>query len=87
MEKVKRTWYKTPVVIRKPLVLVLGVTIVVVGVILLPLPGPGWLIIFLGLAILGTEFMIAERARIYLVNNGKHLWQQLRQAIAKRRKH
>lgn len=83
----KRTWYKTPVVVRKPLVLILGVTIIVVGIILLPLPGPGWVIIFLGLAVLGTEFVFAQRARDYLIANSKQLWQQLRDAVSKRRKH
>ena len=40
---------------------VLGGTIIVVGIILLPLPGPGWLVIFLGLGLLATEFEWAER--------------------------
>lgn len=48
-----------------------GTGVVVVGVILLPLPGPGWLIIFIGLGILSTEFTWAERllsgARRFLV--------------------
>lgn len=35
---------------------VLGLLIVVTGVILLPLPGPGWLIIFLGIGVWATEF-------------------------------
>lgn len=44
---------------------VLGVAVIAVGVILLPLPGPGWLIIFLGLGILATEFAWAERLLDY----------------------
>jgi uncharacterized protein (TIGR02611 family) len=40
---------------------VLGAAIIVTGIILLPLPGPGWLIIFAGLALLATEFAWAER--------------------------
>ncbi len=40
---------------------VLGLVIVVVGVILLPLPGPGWLIIFLGIGVWATEFAWAHR--------------------------
>jgi len=40
---------------------VLGATVAVVGLILVPLPGPGWLIVFLGIAILGTEFPAAHR--------------------------
>jgi uncharacterized protein (TIGR02611 family) len=38
-----------------------GLVVIVVGIILLPLPGPGWLIIFIGLAIWGTEFEWAHR--------------------------
>ncbi len=40
---------------------VLGVAIVVVGLVLLPAPGPGWLIIFAGLAVLASEFEWAQR--------------------------
>ncbi len=39
----------------------IGLVIVVVGVILLPLPGPGWLIIFLGIGVWATEFAWASR--------------------------
>lgn len=37
-----------------------GTAIVVTGVVLLPLPGPGWLIIFFGLGILASEFAWAR---------------------------
>lgn len=40
---------------------VLGTAIVVLGLALIPLPGPGWLIVFGGLAVLATEFVWAER--------------------------
>lgn len=39
----------------------LGGSITVLGVLLVPLPGPGWLVVFLGFAILGTEFAWARR--------------------------
>ncbi|WP_336659812.1 TIGR02611 family protein [Leucobacter sp. USHLN153] len=42
-------------------VTVIGALVVVVGLILVPLPGPGWLIVFFGLAILGSEFHWARR--------------------------
>ena len=42
-------------------VAVLGVAVLVIGVVLLPLPGPGWLIIFAGLGILASEFDWAAR--------------------------
>jgi uncharacterized protein (TIGR02611 family) len=38
-----------------------GVAIVAVGIVLLPLPGPGWLIIFAGLGLLATEYAWASR--------------------------
>jgi uncharacterized protein (TIGR02611 family) len=42
-------------------VTVVGVAVIIGGVILLPLPGPGWLIIFAGLGILATEYEWAQR--------------------------
>lgn len=42
-------------------VTVLGVAVIVIGLVLLPLPGPGWLIIFGGLGLLATEFEWAAR--------------------------
>ena len=38
-----------------------GLSVTIIGVVLLPLPGPGWLIIFAGLAVLATEFDWAAR--------------------------
>lgn len=43
----------------------LGLLIVVVGLALLALPGPGWVIIFLGLGVWSTEFEWAERLLAY----------------------
>lgn len=39
----------------------IGGAIVVSGLLLVPLPGPGWLIVFVGLAVLATEFTWADR--------------------------
>jgi uncharacterized protein (TIGR02611 family) len=39
----------------------LGVAITVGGLVLVPLPGPGWLIVLAGLAVLGSEFAPARR--------------------------
>ena len=41
---------------------VVGLAVLVVGIIAIPYPGPGWAIVFLGLAILATEFSWAHRA-------------------------
>jgi uncharacterized protein (TIGR02611 family) len=40
---------------------VVGLVIVVVGLILVPFPGPGWVIVFVGLAIWASEFEWAQR--------------------------
>lgn len=48
-------------VVYRSVVGVLGVGLVLVGLLLIPLPGPGWLIVFGGLAVLATEFPWAER--------------------------
>jgi uncharacterized protein (TIGR02611 family) len=42
-------------------VAVLGGLVLAAGVIMIPYPGPGWLIVFAGLAILATEFHWARR--------------------------
>ncbi|HEX2363209.1 MAG TPA: TIGR02611 family protein [Jiangellaceae bacterium] len=42
-------------------VLTIGIAIVCAGLAMLVLPGPGWAAIFVGLAVLSTEFMWAER--------------------------
>lgn len=43
------------------MIVLAGAVVVVGGVVLLPLPGPGWLIIFAGLGIWATEFAWAAR--------------------------
>ncbi len=45
----------------KIFIAVLGLAIIAVGILLLPLPGPGWLVIFVGLGLWGTEFDWAKR--------------------------
>lgn len=40
-----------------------GAFVVLLGLVLVPLPGPGWLVVFLGLAVLGTEFSSAQRLK------------------------
>ena len=83
-----RHWKRTPTKVRKPFIFLLGFTIVGTGVVLLPLPGPGWVIIFLGFAVLASEFEFAERVRNKLVHvlkeliaYGKRLWKKFIQAF------
>ena len=54
MEKTKRQF-------RRIAIGIAGGAVLVVGIIAIPYPGPGWLIVFAGLAILATEFTWAQR--------------------------
>ena len=47
---------------------VVGLIIVVVGLIMVPFPGPGWLVVFLGLAVWATEFIWAQQ----LLHRARH---------------
>lgn len=46
---------------KKVLVGIAGGVVVLVGIVAIPYPGPGWLIVFAGLAILSTEYAWAHR--------------------------
>ena len=45
----------------RTVVAVLGLVVVVIGLIAVPAPGPGWLIVFIGVSILASEFEWAQR--------------------------
>ena len=55
MDKVKRHS-------KKALIAMSGGLVVLIGLVLVPYPGPGWLVVFSGLAILSTEFAFAKKA-------------------------
>jgi len=59
-DRLRRWLAPLPPLVRRALILLIGSTVVVVGVLLLVLPGPGILLIVVGLAILATEFGWAE---------------------------
>ena len=66
----------------------LGAVIVVVGLVLVPLPGPGWLVVFLGVAVLGTEFPAAHRITQWvrrLVRRARLRWRAWRVSRSARR--
>ena len=48
---------------RRVLVGILGGAIVLVGIILIPLPGPGIIIVLVGLTVLSWEFKTAKRIK------------------------
>jgi uncharacterized protein (TIGR02611 family) len=72
--EVARRWHDHPAVVplkvvgrfiarngRRIAVTIVGVVVVLAGLALLILPGPGWLLIFVGLSILGSEYVWAQR--------------------------
>lgn len=84
-ERLKRNWKRAPKKVRQTIVLIAGSTVVLTGIIMLVLPGPGWAAIFLGFAILATEFTLAERARDWMISQLKIIinwlertWRRLR---------
>jgi uncharacterized protein (TIGR02611 family) len=44
---------------------IVGTLVLVAGLAMIPYPGPGWLVVFAGLAILATEFAWAHRLLSY----------------------
>jgi uncharacterized protein (TIGR02611 family) len=50
---------------------VVGGAVIITGLALVPLPGPGWVIVFVGLAILSTEFVWADRLETFARNKVK----------------
>lgn len=66
-------------------VAILGGAIATLGLLLVPLPGPGWLVVFLGLAILGTEFAWAKRLAAFTKRQLARFWAWWRARNAERR--
>jgi uncharacterized protein (TIGR02611 family) len=56
-------------------VTLLGTAVIITGIILLPLPGPGWLIIFIGLAILSLEYVWARHLLRYAMRQVRR-WEE-----------
>lgn len=56
-----------------------GFTLLLVGVIMFFTPGPGWLVVFLGLTLLAAEFVWAKR----LMDRMKHEGNRLKDTVLK----
>jgi uncharacterized protein (TIGR02611 family) len=63
--------------VRRAFRIVFGFTLLLVGVIMLVTPGPGWVTIFLGLSLLAAEFVWARR----LMNRIKHEGGRIKDAV------
>jgi uncharacterized protein (TIGR02611 family) len=82
-EKWARAWKRVPKPIRKTLVLMIGSAVVAAGLVMLITPGPGWAALFLGFAILATEFAFAEKVRDWLFGLLKQLIAHGKRALNK----
>lgn len=71
----RRPWLD---VVYRVVITALGATIAIVGLILVPLPGPGWLIVFIGLTVLGSEYHWARRLLGWLRNTLARFWERWR---------
>lgn len=69
----KRPWLNT---VYKIIITTLGFAIIAIGLILVPLPGPGWLIVFIGLTVLGSEYHWARRMLGWLRRVLARFWER-----------
>lgn len=58
----------------KVLIGIVGGLVVVIGLVLVPLPGPGWLVVFIGLTILASEFHFFHRIITWLRAQLHRFW-------------
>lgn len=56
------------------LLTLVGLVLLILGLIMLVTPGPGWLFIFMGLGVWGTEFQWAHRLNVWAKGKVLGLW-------------
>ena len=59
------------------IIALLGAVVVTIGIILIPFPGPGWLIVLAGLAIWAVEFVWAQRLLSFTRDQLEKWWHWL----------
>jgi len=69
--------------LRKFAVAITGTVLVIAGVAMLVLPGPGIVVILGGLGLLGTEFPAARRLSDLLIGYGRAAWRKVRRSKKK----
>ena len=70
-------WLSTIRQARRVVAAAVGFTLLAAGVVMLVTPGPGWLVIFLGLSALAAEFVWARRLLDRLKKRGAALGDRL----------
>jgi uncharacterized protein (TIGR02611 family) len=92
--EVARSWHEHPALMplkavarfirrsgKRIAVTIAGFAVLLAGIALLVLPGPGWLLIFIGLTILATEYVWAER----LLKAAKRKAEQAKDAVLRKK--
>ena len=78
-------WHRLPHPLRWVGAAIVGGTLITVGVVLLVLPGPGLVLIALGVAVLATEFAWAEAVLTRMKKAGSAAAETARKAMNRRR--
>jgi tellurite resistance protein TerC len=73
-------WIPNLKFLKRIVIAIVGFTVLLLGVVMIVLPGPAFIIIPLGLAILATEFVWAQR----LLTKAKAYFDKQRQRVADR---
>lgn len=60
---------------KKTFIGIVGGIVLLAGIIMIPYPGPGWLVVFVGLGILSTEFEWAQRV-LHFARGKYDAWQE-----------
>jgi uncharacterized protein (TIGR02611 family) len=70
--------------VRRAFRIVAGFTLLLAGIVMIVTPGPGWLVIFLGLSLLAAEFIWARRLMERMKEQGERVRRQgerMREAV------
>lgn len=87
MQSMRAVMGKRPVLLLlyRVLITVLGFLCIVAGLIMLVTPGPGWLFIFMGMGLWGSEFHWAHRLNLWARAKVLAAWRSFE--AARRRRH
>ena len=88
MKKIfSKTLIKTYRAARRLVVTVIGVTVILIGLVLIFIPGPAMVVIPAGIAILGIEFTWARRLLRRMRETAGGAWEKMAERAAKKVNH
>ncbi len=72
----RKEWHKERSKLYRVSFVIGAVVVIALGLVLVPLPGPGWLIVAIGLGMLALEFDRAERLLEFVLNRVERVGNQ-----------